>query len=175
MARGEENFLERWSQLKREHVRALDAPAKPSALASAPGAGRDDTPALPPLDALTPESDFTVFMNPKVADALRRAALKTLFRHPEINVPDPFEPFCDDLTGGEPIPGAMLKSLLEARDAILRLGDPRVEEARGQGHSVGTPDPESEARVPEQTDVTVLEPRDAPVRAALDLSIGEGS
>ena len=39
-------------------------------------------PALPPVEKLTPESDFAPFMHPKVDDALRRVALKKLFARP---------------------------------------------------------------------------------------------
>ena len=48
---------------------------------------------LPSVDKLTPESDFTGFMHPKVEDALRRVALKKLFSDPHFNVPDPFEAY----------------------------------------------------------------------------------
>ena len=55
-----EDFLARWSRLKNEKPelpeKKDEAPAKP----------------LPPVDQLTPESDFSGFMNPKVEDALRR-------------------------------------------------------------------------------------------------------
>jgi len=163
MARGEEQFLARWSRLKREHRHdAPDAPTpaalasapRPAAPASAPRTEEPAVPALPPVETLTPESDFTVFMNPKVADALRRAALKRLFRHPEIDVPDPFEPFCDDLTGGDPIPDEMLKSLLQARDAILRPGDPKAEavQPQSQAPTATAPEPAPAAQALERAD-----------------------
>lgn len=152
MTAEEEHFLARWSRLKREDARELDDAAKPAAPATAPGTEAPGEPALPPLESLTPESDFAAFMSPKVADSLRRAALKKLFRHPEIDVPDPFEPFCDDLTGGEPIPDEMLKSLLEARDAILRRPEPQAEEAQPQAPETRAHHPEPEAQAPERTD-----------------------
>lgn len=130
----EEKFLTRWSRLKREQVRAPGEAAKATAPAPASEARADapGEPVLPPLESLTPDSDFTAFMNPKVADTLRRAALKKLFRHPEINVPDPFEPFCNDLTGSDPIPDEILKSLLDARDALTRRPEAQAEEAQRQ-------------------------------------------
>ena len=100
-----EAFLARWSRLKNE------PPAKKEDEAPAPS--------LPPLDKLTPESDFTGFMHPKVEDALRRVALKKLFSDPHFNVPDPFEAYSGDWTGGEPIPEEMLASLNQAKNLLF--------------------------------------------------------
>ena len=100
-----EPFLARWSRLKRE------APAPKQEEAAAP--------ALPTLDKLTPDSDFAAFMNPKVKDELRRLALKKLFSDPHFNVPDPYEPFSGDWTGGEPISEEMLATLNQARTLLF--------------------------------------------------------
>ena|SRR5689334_19913985 len=101
MADEKESFLARWSRLKRE------APAPKEADAPAP--------LVPPIESLTPESDFAAFMNPKVKDELRRLALKKLFSDPHFKLADPFEPFSGDWTVGEPIPEEMLKTLAQAR------------------------------------------------------------
>ena len=100
-----EAFLDRWSRLKK------DAPVEK----------KDETPAptLPPVDTLTPESDFSGFMHPKVEDALRRTALKKLFSDPHFNVPDPFEAYSGDWTGGEPIPDEMLATLNQAQQLLF--------------------------------------------------------
>jgi hypothetical protein len=106
MAEDKEKFLTRWSRLKRETPvpeRKGEAPA----------------PAVPPVDSLTSESDFALFMNPKVKDELRRLALKKLFSDPHFNIPDPFEPFSGDWTVGEPIPGEMLATLNQARSVLF--------------------------------------------------------
>jgi hypothetical protein len=100
------DFLRRWSRLKRVRV------AEDKKQAAAP-------PVLPPLDKLTPESDFTAFMQPKVEDALRRAALKKLFSDPRFNIPDPFEAYSGDWTGGEPISEEMLATLNQARTLLF--------------------------------------------------------
>ena len=49
--------------------------------ARCPRTAKDESPApaLPPMESVTPESDFAPFMHPKVADAVRRVALKKLF------------------------------------------------------------------------------------------------
>lgn len=107
-----EAFLSRWSRLKREEeARRPEPPVKDKDEAA---------PALPPVDKLTPESDFAPFMHPKVADALRRVALKKLFADPHFNVPDLNEAFSGDWTGGEPISAELLKTLNQARTVLFR-------------------------------------------------------
>ena len=101
-----EDFLRRWSRLKH------DAGNKPVEKKAEP-------PVLPPLDQLTLDSDFTAFMQPKVEDALRRAALKKLFSDPRFNIPDPFEAYSGDWTGGEPISEEMLATLNQARTLLF--------------------------------------------------------
>jgi hypothetical protein len=107
-----EAFLSRWSRLKREEEERRPEP---------PAKDKDEAaPVLPPVDKLTPESDFAPFMHPKVADALRRVALKKLFADPHFNVPDLNEAFSGDWTGGEPIPEELLKALNQARTVLFR-------------------------------------------------------
>jgi len=110
-----EAFLSRWSRLKREQPEEERLPEKPDEGTPAP--------ALPPVQDLTPASDFAPFMHPKVADALRRVALKKLFSDPHFNVPDPNEAFSGDWTGGEPITEEMLKTLNQARTVLFREED----------------------------------------------------
>lgn len=110
-----EAFLSRWSRLKRaEGEQQPEPPARTEDEAA---------PALPPLDQVTPESDFAPFMHPKVADALRRVALKKLFADPHFNVPDLNEAFSGDWTGGEPISAELLKTLNQARTVLFREED----------------------------------------------------
>ena len=107
MAEEKEAFLSRWSRLKRE------APAEKKEVEA------DPAPALPPVETLTPASDFTGFMGPKVEDKLRRIALKKLFSDPHFSTPDPFEPFSGDWTVGEPIAGELLAKLNQTRSVLL--------------------------------------------------------
>ena len=103
----ERNLLSRWSQRKAA-VRRGEAPPEPADRAQAPesalsasqdaqaadqvastvpnqtvsGEGApdgEDIPALPPIDELNFESDYTAFLNSKVPEALRRAALRKLW------------------------------------------------------------------------------------------------
>jgi len=120
-----EPFLARWSRLKRE------APAEKNDAAPAPPA------AVPPIEKLTPGSDFAAFMNPKVKDELRRLALKKLFSDPHFNVPDPFEPYSRDWTVGEPISEELLATLNQARSVLFTEQEKQpaaepVEKAEGE-------------------------------------------
>ena len=132
MAQNDEKFLDRWSRLKREEAKPV-AEKKEEA----------PPPALPPVDKLTPESDFTAFMHPKVEDALRRVALKKLFSDPHFNIPDPFEAYSGDWTVGEPIPEEMLATLNQARTLLF---------------------PEEEKKQPESPQEEQQKPQDEPGR-----------
>ena len=116
MAQDKEKFLNRWSRLKQE----TKLPEK-----------KDETPlpALPAVDQLTPESDFTGFMHPKVEDALRRVALKKLFSDPHFNVPDPYEAYSGDFTGGEAISEELLATLNQARTLLFSAKEKEQAEA----------------------------------------------
>ena len=106
MADEKEPFLSRWSRLKKE------VPAEKPVETPKPN--------LPPVEQLTPESDFSAFMHPKVEDALRRVALKKLFSgDPHFNLPDPFEPYSRDWNISDPIPDEMMKTLNQARTHLF--------------------------------------------------------
>lgn len=79
-----EQFLARWSRLKRKarDGAVADPPpaAAPEAVPAAPAPPAEPlVPDLPPLESLTKDSDFTPFLRPGVPDALRKAALRKLY------------------------------------------------------------------------------------------------
>lgn len=123
-----EEFLSRWSRRKREVREAppASAPARPAA---------DEAPPLPALESLTPDSDFSGFLHPKVDDKLRRAALKKLFSDPHFNVMDGLDVYIDDYSKDDPIPEAMMKELRQAQDIIRSARERREEEARREAQS----------------------------------------
>ena len=123
MAEEKERFLARWSRRKREKL------AEPAAREPAPAAAEKP---LPPIDSLTPESDFSAFMQPKVGEELRRMALKKLFRDPQFNVPDLFEPYSRDWTVGDPIPPDLLATLNQARTVLMTPEQRKAAEAKEQ-------------------------------------------
>ena len=143
MAEDKEAFLARWSRLKREQ------PAEPAARESTPAKAESAKP-LPPVESLTPESDFSAFMQPKVSEALRRRALKQLFRDPQFNVPDLFEPYSRDWTVGDPIPPDLLARLNQARTVLLTPEERKALEAQEQAAAdEAKPEPAGETKVDE--------------------------
>lgn len=104
------SFLERWSRLKSRSRAAdpEDVPAPPhrSAGAPAPAAVEAELPgddAMPPLDSLTADSDYSAFFSPRVSAELRRAALRKLFHSAKFNVCDGLDDYCRDYTRFEPL------------------------------------------------------------------------
>jgi len=75
------NFLARWSRLK-QVARTAPVPAEAQTTPVAAGEPNAATPLaeLPPVESLTAESDFSVFMRPGVPEAARNAALQKLWR-----------------------------------------------------------------------------------------------
>jgi hypothetical protein len=128
-----EAFLHRWS--RRKHKAEKETEQLPAA--------EEKLPPLPPVDKLTPESDFTGFMHPKVKDALRRAALKKLFNDPHFNIPDPFEPYSGDWNVGEPISDELLATLNQAKQHLF--SDKKQEREEGTGEA---PEQQAEAETP---------------------------
>jgi len=126
MSRDDADFLSRWSRRKhasrRGEVEAAPAKAPPPAVASPlPASGdpvKEEEP-LPPVESLTPESDFTPFMRGDVDPGLRRQALRTLFRDPRFNVMDGLDVYIADFSKPDPIPPEWLGQLQQ----MARLGD----------------------------------------------------
>lgn len=112
---GGEPFLSRWSRRK-EEVRDAPPPSMPEQQKADP---KGPPPELPPVESLTPESDFRPFLNPKVDEDVRRSALKKLFSDPHFNVMDGLDVYIDDYSKSEPIPPEMLAGMKTAQD-ILR-------------------------------------------------------
>ncbi len=83
------------------------------------------TPELPPIESLTPESDFRAFMQPGVDGATRNAALAQLFRDPRYNVMDGLDVYIDDYTQADPIPSSMLARLKQLH--TIGLSDEEIE------------------------------------------------
>lgn len=125
-------FLSRWSRRKLERqgeegaAAAAVAPAasvEPAAqggIASPAAPSPAETaPELPPIESLTSTSDFSAFMHPAVAPALRRAALKKLFADPHFNVMDGLDTYVDDYSIEDPIPEELMKKLYQARQHVF--------------------------------------------------------
>jgi hypothetical protein len=133
--------LKRWSQRKRAAARALPAdpiaaPAPDTSVpaaadaADAPPAPIAETAPLPPVESLTFDSDYSAFMQPKIAEETRRAALRKLFSDPSFNVMDGLDIYVGDYTQADPMPAGMLERV-SAVYAMLDPVEPAVSEPAG--------------------------------------------
>jgi hypothetical protein len=138
----DDNFISRWSRRKHQARRGDEVEPAPPPPAAPPAVETKSVPTAadapeapvetPPLESLTPESDFTPFMNAEVDPGLRRQALKTLFSDPRFNVMDGLDVYIDDYSKPDPLPEGWLEKMTQ----VARLGDyqpPKVpdEEAAG--------------------------------------------
>ncbi|HUP98533.1 MAG TPA: DUF3306 domain-containing protein [Usitatibacter sp.] len=145
----DDNFLSRWSRRKIASRAGAGRPTEdaapmpmgtpspaPTRTASPVPAEEQPPQPLPPLESLTPESDFSPFMKAEVDPATRRQALKTLFEDPRFNVMDGLDVYIDDYSKPDPLP----EGWLEKMNQVARLGDFRPKEPDGE--------PEPAAAVP---------------------------
>jgi hypothetical protein len=119
MAQDPQDFLRRWSRRKQDAATQA-AETKPAPAGEAP--------ALPSPDSLTFESDFKAFMQAKVAEGVKRAALKKLFSDPRFNVMDGLDTYIDDYSKDDPIPQAMLAQLEHAKSTLFGRGEEKPKE-----------------------------------------------
>lgn len=112
MAQNREPFFSRWSRRKRA---ARQAPAKPNP----PTQPAAPPPELPPIDSLTPDSDFSAFMHEQVDEKLRRAALRKLFSDPALNVVDGLDDYAEDFNQLEALASGAAAGLEHAKRTLF--------------------------------------------------------
>jgi hypothetical protein len=94
---------------------------------------------LPPVESLTIDSDFTPFFQPKVGEALKRQALKQLFRDPLFNVMDGLDVYVGDYSIPDPISPDIVKQMVQGR----YIFDPPATRINAQGHVEDVPPEEA--------------------------------
>jgi hypothetical protein len=127
-------------------ARADAAPATPTASAAAatlPAPPAD----LPAVESLSFDSDFSLFLQPKVDEQLRRQALKRLFSDPRFNVMDGLDVYIDDYGKPDPIAPELVRQLVQGR----YLFDPPQTRVNAQGVVEDVP-PDEAAAVPPPAD-----------------------
>jgi uncharacterized protein DUF3306 len=92
--------------------RAAGADKAPLAPAAANAA---NAAALPPLESLTIDSDFSPFMQAGVDENLKRSALRKLLRDPRFNVMDGLDVYIDDYSKPSPLEPELARALMQAR------------------------------------------------------------
>ncbi|HEX7559544.1 MAG TPA: DUF3306 domain-containing protein, partial [Usitatibacter sp.] len=126
-----EPFLSRWLRRKSEAKAAVSLDEPPQLAESvAPsstegvlvqaepvetGAAAVEPEPLPPVESLTPDSDFAAFMRPGVDPSLKRQAFKKLMEDPRFNVMDGLDVYIDDYSKADPIPEGWLEKMTQMR------------------------------------------------------------
>jgi hypothetical protein len=133
----DEPFLSRWSRRKAESTAGTAGPTADSvpaqagtqsAPADAPVEAAVEPPApLPPVESLTPESDFAPFMKAEVDPGLKRQAFKKLIEDPRYNVMDGLDVYIDDYSKPDPLPEGWLEKMNQVKH--LGIFQPPPEEA----------------------------------------------
>lgn len=156
----DDNFLSRWSRRKiearREPARepapaAAPPPAQPPAAASDPVAAPAGPAPLPPVESLTPESDFTPFMGKDVDAGTRSRALKALFADPHFNAMDMMDVYVDDYSKPDPLPPGWLEKLQQVSHLGDKAGRDREEAERRRALEEAQAQAEAPAREAEAT------------------------
>jgi hypothetical protein len=133
-------------------AQGADGPANP---AMQPNPAAD---ALPPVESVTLDSDFTALLRPEIDEGLKRKALKQLFRDPRFNVMDGLDVYIDDYSKPDPIPPEVVRELVQSRYIL----DPPATRVNAKGEIEDVP-------VEEQAPVGVAGPAEAEATcAALD-------
>ena len=135
------DFLRRWSRRKTafregkpvDPVKSEDKPVVPAEAGAAPE--EKSRAPLPPVESLTPDSDFTPFMQPGVDPGVKREALKTLLRDPRFNVMDGLDVYIDDYSKPDPMPAEWLDQLNQMKRLghYLEKAENEAPEDPGQG------------------------------------------
>jgi hypothetical protein len=160
----DENFLSRWSRLKRRDASASDSPpAKPTENPQAMPATSGQVPEsetpkkdedcidlskLPSIESLTKDSDYSTFMQKGVPDDLRRQALRRLWQtNPELAAPDLLEMNMLDYTGNDgvkPLFQPAVSAVVEAIQKVVKTGEGAVPTDKAAASSGEKPESESE-------------------------------
>ena len=143
-----EYFLGRWSRRKTDARKgeadvdalpastAVDLPVEDAATTDKADPRTELTDAdMPSIESLDQDSDFSVFMSPKVSEQLRTQALRKLFHLPAFNITDGLNDYDEDYTQFAGLGGVvthemkrLLKRELEAKAASGEAVQPVAQE-----------------------------------------------
>ena len=147
MTTGDDDFLSRWSRRKRavEAEEAASEPAVPEASEQLAPAPEDETEeqtlerlGLPDPDSLSEGDDFTGFLKSGVPDALRRRALRRLWRsNPVLANVDGLVDYGDDFTDAAMVPDVLATAYKVGQGMLKKITEDDDVEATAD--SVKTP------------------------------------
>lgn len=146
--------------------------------AATPAAPAPAAPTLEDVAQLTADSDYRPFTAPHVDPAVRNAAMKKLFHSdPHFQVMDGLDVYIDDYNTPDPLPKAIMRTMLQAR--ALGLLDDELKDQDKPGPDIPedvSAEPEAPALASDSADTPPphedadlqLQPDDAAGRAAAD-------
>ena len=171
----DDNFISRWSKRKiaARTGKGVEEPAPPQAKPVIPvetGIPPEaEAPPLPPVESLTPESDFTPFMKAEVDPGIKREALKTLFRDPRFNVMDGLDVYIDDYSKPDPLPPEWLGQLNQMKRLGAYLEEPQKAEKEAEA------DADSALQKPMKDQPVAPAPPDTAGEVSNDVSVTESA
>jgi len=177
--------LKRWSQRKLAAARTESIDPLPSPVAAPPSVPAPATVAtdaaplaaseavpLPPVESLTFESDFSAFMQPKIDQETKRAALRKLFSDPSFNVMDGLDIYVGDYTQADPMPAGMLEKLSSVYAMLDPIEPPSDDkDAAVEVAVAGIPAAESEPEAPAETVLESTPATDAAVPIVTETTV----
>jgi hypothetical protein len=176
---GDDNFISRWSKRKLaarsgKPIAEAGADRPPATVVPAQAGTQVAQPTqesvpLPPVESLTPESDFTAFMKPDVDPGLRRDALKVLVRDPRFNVMDGLDVYIDDYSKPDPLPPEWLGQLNQMKRLGAYLEEPEKTEKDASADAV------SALQKPMQEQPVADEPADTAREDSNEVSVTESA
>lgn len=95
---------------------------------------------MPPVESLTPESDFTGFMSPGVSDGLRKLALRKLFAGAGFNIRDGLDDYDEDFTKFEALGDIVTCDMKHQQE----MAEKRKKEAEEEAHRIAAEQGEAE-------------------------------
>ena len=125
------------------------------------GAGEDEKPPLPPIESLTPDSDFSAFMSPDVDAALRRAALRKLFHSPAMNVTDGLDDYAEDYTTFAPLGDIITSDMRHQAEVAAERAERQRLAAGGEAVTDEAPPALDQASTPAETQAGVGDTEEA--------------
>jgi hypothetical protein len=145
MTETSEQFLSRWSRLKQAdgaEAAAEETLPEPllDAAAEAPPELTDDD--MPSLDTLGDDDDYSGFLSEGVSDALRKQALRRLFRSPKFNVVDGLDDYAEDFTSFAPLGDIVTADMKHHMERLLR--DQEAETVSDEESEMAAPDTASD-------------------------------
>ena len=156
-----ESFIERWSRRKRlaeEEAGSLPEVGgpEPAGLPDAVGAEPPLTDAdMPPIEKLGEDDDYSGFFSDGVSEALRRAALRRLFRSAKFNTTDGLDDYAEDFTKFAPLGDIVTADMKHRLQQLVNkvAGEEEVGESGGHPATAASDDPAGEdtpAEAPEE-------------------------